>query len=61
MFPKAIQDFIKTLAGESPSYSTVKKRAAEFKRRRARRIMNGLGILEATTEENAELVQSDHK
>ena len=42
MSPKEIHDdFIKTL--ESPSYSKVKKLAAEF--RRAWKIMNGLGIL----------------
>ena len=38
------EDFIQTLGKESPSYSTVKKLAAEFKRGRERafRMMNGL-------------------
>ena len=46
MSPKEIHDdFIKTFGDGSPSYSTVKKWASEFKRRRrAWRIMIGLGV-----------------
>ena len=37
IFPKEIQaDFIKTVGNESPSYNTVKKWAAEFRRGRGR-------------------------
>ena len=34
MTPKDHEDFMKTLGNESPSYSTVKKWAAEIKHRR---------------------------
>ena len=44
MSPKEIhEDFMETLGKESPSYSTVKKWAAEFRRGgRALKMMNGL-------------------
>ena len=54
-------DFIKTLWDESPSDSTVKKWAAEFRRRgRAWRTMNPQGTLKRllTTCKNNELVHS---
>ena len=49
MTPKEIhEDFIKTLGNESPSYSTVKKWAIEFKRGRERALsmMQGLAVQE---------------
>ena len=43
MPPKEIhEDFMETLGKESPSFSTVKKWAAEFKRGGAFRMMDGL-------------------
>ena len=37
MSPKKIhENFLETLGKESPSYSTMKKRAAEFRKRRER-------------------------
>ena len=54
MSPKEIHDdFIKTFGEESPSYSMVKKWAAEFRRRRAWRI-----IKEATRVKNIEPVHN---
>ena len=60
---KEIHDnFNKTLGDESPSYSLVKKWAAEFRRgRQSFEDYEWSGPLkEATTDKNVELVESDH-
>ena len=59
---KKIHDFIKTLGDESPSYSTVKKWAAEFRiGRESMEDYEWSGCpKEATTDGNVELVHSDH-
>ena len=60
MSPKKIHDdFIEILGDESPSYSTVKKWAAEFRRGRERvEDYEWSGCPKETTDENIELVQS---
>ena len=52
-----IHDFIKTLVGELPSYSTVKKRAAEFRRgRESVEVYERSGLPQAaTTDERRKL------
>ena len=61
MTPKGIyEDFMKTLENESPSYSTVKKWDAEFKRGRES-IENDAKSgrpKDATTDENVEIVHN---
>ena len=60
MSPKEIhEDFMETLGKESPSYSTVKKWAAEFTRgRESTEDDERCGPKEATTDENVEIVHS---
>ena len=62
MSPKEIhEDFLETLGKESPSYSTVKKWVAEFRRGRESVEDERSGHpKEATTDENTATVQSGH-
>ena len=63
MSPKEIhEDFMETLGKESPSYSTVKKWAAEFRRERESIEVDELSVCpnEATTDENIDCAQSGH-
>ena len=61
MTPKEIhEDFMKTIGNESPSYSTVKQWAAEFKRGRQgiEDDAKSLRSKDATTDENVEIVHN---